>query len=84
MMMRDIEGQVVTRLVGLANELHISLFWRSTRLAAVTGYTGADYILPVVFTTLVSWQNMVYGKLMTCLEAILAGVAVAVKNTKTG
>ena len=83
-MTRDIEGQVVTRLEGLSDKLHISLFRRSTCLAAVTGYTGADYILPAVFTTLVSWQNVVYGKLMACLGAILAGIAVAMKNTKAG
>ena len=83
-MTRDIEGQVVTWLVGLTDKLHISLFRRSARLVAVTGYAGTDHIFPAVFTTLVSWQNVVYGKLMAYLGAILAGIAVAMKNTKAG
>jgi hypothetical protein len=35
-----------------------------------------------MFTTLVSWNNMVYGKLMAYLGAILTGISVAVENSE--
>jgi len=62
----DIEWQVITRLAGLANKLHISLLGCPASLATVAKCAGTNNILPAVFTTLVSWQNMIYGKLMAC------------------
>ena len=80
--MRDIEGDVVVRLPRMADEFHISLFGGSARLAPVTGSAGADNILPAVFTVLVTRHNVVYGKLVAGLGAVLAGIVVTLKNAE--
>ena len=46
--------------------------------------TGADYILPGLFTTPVAGNNVVQGKLLGYLATILAGVSVTVKNLQAG
>ena len=78
----DIKGDIAGRLGRLAGQLHSGLLGGPACLATVTGDAGADHILPGMLTTLVSWNNVVYGKLAAFLAAILAGMAVAVEDPK--
>jgi hypothetical protein len=80
----DEEGDVIVWSDGAVQQSHTSLLWGSTRFAAIAWYTGADYIFPRVFTTLVAWDDMVDGELVSFLAAILADIVVAVENLKAG
>jgi hypothetical protein len=48
----------------------------------ITAYAGANHIFPDVFTTSISWDDMVQGKLANFLTTILADVVVTVENLK--
>ena len=50
----------------------------------IAGYAGTNHIFPDVFTTSVSRDDMVQGKLMGLLATILAGILVTVENLKAG
>ena len=50
----------------------------------IARYTGTNHIFPDVFTTPVSGDDMVEGKLMGLSATILAGILVTVKNLKAG
>ena len=46
--------------------------------------TGTDHIFPGMLALTVARDNVVYGKLLALLTAILAGIEVAVENSKPG
>ena len=51
---------------------------------AVTRYTGTDDILPGMHSTLVARDDMVNGKLVSILAAVLAGIVVATEHLEPG
>ncbi len=77
---RDIKGDIAVGWGWLAGQLHSGLLGGSACLVAVAGNAGADHVLPGMLTPLVAWNNMVYGKLSVFLAAVLAGMAVTVKD----
>ena len=46
----------------------------------IAGYAGTDYIFPGVLTTPVPGDNVVQGKILGFLPAILTGVVVTIEN----
>ncbi len=81
-MERDVKGDIAVGLRRLTGQLHSGLLGGSACLVTVAGDAGADHVLPGVLTALVSWNNMVYGKLPAFLTAVLAGMVVTVKDPK--
>ena len=69
---------------GGAKQSHSGLLRGSACLTPVTGYTSTNHIFPIVFATLVSWDNMVKGKLPGFLPTVLTGVSVTMENLKAG
>ena len=64
------------------HQLHPGLARGPTRLATITGDTGADHIFPGVLTAPIAGYDMVQGKLLGFLPAVLTGRMVTVEDLK--
>lgn len=76
----NVDKVAATGWGGVMKQFHSGLGGSLTRFTAVTKYTGADHIFPDVFASPVAGNNMVQGKLLRFLTAVLAGVLVTVEN----
>jgi len=59
---------------------HSSFFRSFASLTTIAGYAGTDYIFPGVLTPPVPGDNVVQGKILGFLPAILTGVVVTIEN----
>jgi len=80
----DVKKASTAWLGRLINQSHPGLMRGPTCLAAITGYTGTNYIFPGMLSTPVSWDDMVQGKLSSFPATILAGVLVTFENLESG
>lgn len=80
MVIWNVDKVAATGWGGVMSQFHSGLGGSFTRFTAVTEYTGADHIFPDVFSSPVTGDNMVQGKLLRFLTAVLAGVLVAAEN----
>ena len=66
----------------LAQQSHAGFGGCSASLMVIAGYTGTNYILPGMFTALVSGDDMVQGQVVGFLATILAHKPVPEENLK--
>jgi hypothetical protein len=66
------------------NQPHPSLSRGSACLSVVAGDAGTDHIFPGMLPPAMARDNVVYGKLLGLLTAILAGVVVTMEDPKAG
>ena len=61
----------------MAAEVHVRHFRRATRFALIAGLARAYHVLPGMFASEATWDNVVYSEFPGLFAAVLAGVIIS-------